>query len=45
LTQYGKIVGMKRKEAVNVTTAKVPAAVYANGNGKNGNGAAAARVS
>jgi UDP-galactopyranose mutase len=44
LTQYGKIVGMKRKEAVDVT-AKVPAAVYANGNGKNGNGAAAARVS
>jgi UDP-galactopyranose mutase len=44
LTQYGKIVGMKRKEAVDVI-AKVPAAVYANGNGKNGNGAAATRVS
>lgn len=44
LTQYGKIVGMKRKEAVDVT-AKVPAAIYSNGNGKNGNGTAVARVS
>jgi UDP-galactopyranose mutase len=44
LTQYGKIVGMKRKEAVDVT-AKVPAAVFSHGNGKNGNGAAVARVS
>ena len=44
LTQYGKIVGMKRKEAVGVT-ANVPAAVYSNGNGKNGNGAAVAGVS
>jgi UDP-galactopyranose mutase len=44
LTQYGKIVGMKRKEAVDVT-AKVPAAVYSNGNGKNGNATAVARFS
>jgi UDP-galactopyranose mutase len=43
LTQYGKIVGMKRKEAVEVS-AKVSAAVYSNGNGK-GNGTAVARVS
>ena len=44
LTQYGKIVGMKRKEAVDVI-AQVPSVVYSNGNGKNGNVAAAARVS
>jgi UDP-galactopyranose mutase len=44
LTQYGKIAGVKRKEAIDVTS-QVPAVVYSNGNGKNGNGAAVARVS
>lgn len=37
LTQYGKIVGQKRKEAVKLDAAKSPAFAYPNGNG-NGNG-------
>lgn len=45
LTQYGKIAGMKRKEAAAVMNAKPAGVVYTNGNGAKSNGAVAAGVS
>jgi UDP-galactopyranose mutase len=45
LTQYGKIVGMKRKEAAAVGISRPAGVVYTNGNGGNGSGAMTAGVS